>query len=82
MPCAQREPERGSTSPAWPAGISTAIPVPIAARSPGPIERRLGGVQVEARVALVRARRQRRPGLEQADPELHAPQPARAPLTE
>ena len=37
MPWRAARPERGSTRPAWPSGIATAIPVPTLARSPGPI---------------------------------------------
>ena len=51
MPCFAAQPERGRTRPAWPAGISTAMPVPTLARAPGSSARRLGRVEVEPGVA-------------------------------
>ena len=57
MPCRAARPERGSTRPAWPSGIATAMPVPTLARSPGPSVRGLGGEAGRSRRrARVRAR--------------------------
>ena len=58
MPCRAARPERGWTKPAWPSGIATERPVPTAARSPGAELDALARREIEARVAVVRPRRQ------------------------
>ena len=53
MPCRAASPERGSTSPAWPSGIATAMPVPTLARSPGLERAASAREQVEPASSLV-----------------------------
>ena len=57
-PVLRRQAERGMTSPAWPSGIATAMPVPTSARSPGPSSCRSHDDEIEPGVARVGARRQ------------------------
>ena len=77
-PVRAASPERGSTRPAWPSGISTAIPVRTEARSPGAERGRLERVQVEPGVARVGPGRQRARGVEPPDPQASSRGRARA----
>ena len=53
MPCRAARPDRGCTNPAYPSGISTAIPVATIARSPGPSTTRSQAARSNPGVALV-----------------------------
>ena len=59
IPCRSARPDRGSTRPAQPSGIATAMPGAHRGPLPRPERGRLGRAQVVAGVVLVRARRER-----------------------
>ena len=75
MPWRAARPERGTTRPACPAGMATAIPVPTLARSPGPIVTASAACRSYPGVALVGLGRRARGRAQPAEAQRHSGAP-------